>query len=413
MTDNEEDRIAAEVAGLARSTGRTIAVAESLTGGRICAALAAAESASEWFRGGVVAYASEVKRAVLHVAGGPVVSAEAARAMGVGVRDLLDADVGVAVTGAGGPAPQDDQEPGTVFLAVVDGSDAGSEPVRRHIDGDPGEVCAAAVTEALTLLVDRLRLPAVTPPPAAPSGPADPHRADPRPRPPRARPGEGGGAAAAPVRLSRARPPCGRWRPTSHRRRRPAGRGRGPPAALPLRCRRRRWPGARPAARRPGRTRRPGPRWVGRGGVVVGFVGQFVRLFGPQVAAGVDPADARVGRRVDRRVGGPTGHVRLLLREPVGEAAGMRLFVGGRPVLVGAAPPFGRIHPGLERVEAQPVFVELLGTALGVRVGLHGVGVAGRRSTVVVLGHAISYPPSPIRTRATAPGSAFTATSRR
>ena len=99
---------------------------------------------------------------MLHVAEGPVVSAEAARAMGVGVRDLLDADVGVAVTGAGGPAPQDDQEPGTVFLAVVDGSDAGSEPVRRHIDGDPGEVCAAAVTEALTLLVDRLRLPAVT-----------------------------------------------------------------------------------------------------------------------------------------------------------------------------------------------------------------------------------------------------------
>ena len=75
MTDNEEDRIAAEIAGLARSTGRTVAVAESLTGGRICAALAAAESASEWFRGGVVAHASEVKRAVLHVAEGPVVSA--------------------------------------------------------------------------------------------------------------------------------------------------------------------------------------------------------------------------------------------------------------------------------------------------------------------------------------------------
>jgi nicotinamide-nucleotide amidase len=162
VTDDEQaDRIAAEIAGLAHSTGRTIAVAESLTGGRICAALAAAESASEWFRGGVVAYASEVKHAVLHVAEGPVVSAAAARAMGVGVRDLLNADVGVAVTGAGGPAPQDDQEPGTVFLAVVDGSESGSEPVRRHIDGDPGQVCATAAIEALTLLVERLRLPAV------------------------------------------------------------------------------------------------------------------------------------------------------------------------------------------------------------------------------------------------------------
>src|SRR6185312_13957605 len=76
---------------------------------------------------------------------------------------------------------------------------------------------------------------------------------------------------------------------------------------------------------------------------------------------------------------------------------------GGHAVLVDAAPPLGGIHPRLERVEAQPVLVELLRAAHGVRVGLHGVGVAGRRSTVVVLGHAISYPPSPVRTRATAP----------
>jgi nicotinamide-nucleotide amidase len=163
VTDDEQaDSIAGEISGLARSTGRTVAVAESLTGGRICAALAAAELASEWFRGGLVAYASEVKHAVLHVGEGPVVSGEAAHAMGVGVRDLLHADLALAVTGAGGPASQDDQEPGTVFLAVVDGSDAGSEALRRHIDGDPGQVCATTVTEALTLLAERLRLPAVT-----------------------------------------------------------------------------------------------------------------------------------------------------------------------------------------------------------------------------------------------------------
>jgi nicotinamide-nucleotide amidase len=160
--DEQADQLAGEIAALAHSTGRTVAVAESLTGGRICAALAAAESASQWFRGGVVAYASEVKHTVLHVADGPVVNASAAHAMGVGVRDLLDADLGLAITGAGGPAPQDDQEPGTVFLAVVDGSESDSEPVERHIDGDPGQVCATAVTEALTLLAERLRLPAVT-----------------------------------------------------------------------------------------------------------------------------------------------------------------------------------------------------------------------------------------------------------
>jgi nicotinamide mononucleotide (NMN) deamidase PncC len=91
-----------------------------------------------------------------------VVSAEAARAMGVGVRDLLSTDVGLAVTSGGGPAPQDDQEPGMVYLAVVDGSESGSEPGRRHIDGEPGEVYATAAVEALTLPVERLRLPAVS-----------------------------------------------------------------------------------------------------------------------------------------------------------------------------------------------------------------------------------------------------------
>jgi len=45
---------------------------------------------------------------------------------------------------------------------VVDGSEAGEQPVRRHIDGDVGEVCATAVIEALSLLLERLRLPAVT-----------------------------------------------------------------------------------------------------------------------------------------------------------------------------------------------------------------------------------------------------------
>jgi hypothetical protein len=53
---------------------------------------------------------------------------------------------------------------------VVDGSDSGSEPLRRHIDGDPAQVCAATLTEALELLAERLRLPAVTSSAAVGSG---------------------------------------------------------------------------------------------------------------------------------------------------------------------------------------------------------------------------------------------------
>jgi nicotinamide-nucleotide amidase len=153
--DERHEELAAQVSGLARRNGVTVAVAESLTGGNVAVALAAAESASEWFRGSLVAYSSEVKHEVLDVPDGPVVSAEAAAAMAVGVRRLLRADVAVGVTGAGGPAPQDGQDPGTVFVAVDDGTE---QHVRRlDLTGDPQEVLVAAAGETLEMLADRLR----------------------------------------------------------------------------------------------------------------------------------------------------------------------------------------------------------------------------------------------------------------
>ena len=120
----------------------------------IASALAQAEQASEWFRGSVVAYSSAVKHEVLDVPSGPVVSAEAAQAMAARVRELLMADVAVAITGAGGPSAQDGHEPGTVFLAV-DGGD-GNHVVRLDLCGEPETVCALATLAALDALVDAL-----------------------------------------------------------------------------------------------------------------------------------------------------------------------------------------------------------------------------------------------------------------
>lgn len=148
------DRLAREVADRARRRGITVAVAESLTGGMVATALAAAEAASEWFRGSLVAYSSEVKHALLDVPDGPVVSAEAAEAMATGVRRLLGADVAVAVTGSGGPSAEDGQEPGTVYLAIDDGSEV---RVRRlGLSGEPGEICADSAEATLRLLLDGL-----------------------------------------------------------------------------------------------------------------------------------------------------------------------------------------------------------------------------------------------------------------
>jgi nicotinamide-nucleotide amidase len=144
---------AERVGELALAQGRTIAVAESLTGGMIASALAQAQRASEWFRGSLVAYSTQVKHQVLKVPDGPVVSSDAATAMARSVRKLLRADISVAVTGAGGPAAQDGHEPGTVFLAV----DGGREQVLRlDLPGEPATVCAAATLAALDALVSTL-----------------------------------------------------------------------------------------------------------------------------------------------------------------------------------------------------------------------------------------------------------------
>jgi nicotinamide-nucleotide amidase len=144
---------AERVGELALARGRTIAVAESLTGGMIASALAQAQRASEWFRGSLVAYSTLVKHQLLEVPDGPVVSSDAATAMARSVRKLLLADISVAVTGAGGPAAQDGHEPGTVFLAV----DGGREQVLRlDLPGEPATVCAAATLAALDALVSTL-----------------------------------------------------------------------------------------------------------------------------------------------------------------------------------------------------------------------------------------------------------------
>jgi nicotinamide-nucleotide amidase len=153
--DEDTRRNRAEQVGeLALARGRTIAVAESLTGGMIASALAQAQQASEWFRGSLVAYSTLVKHQLLEVPDGPVVSSDAAAAMARSARKLLLADVSVAVTGAGGPAAQDGHEPGTVFLAV-DGGDR--EQVRcLNLSGEPAAICAAATLAALNALVSTL-----------------------------------------------------------------------------------------------------------------------------------------------------------------------------------------------------------------------------------------------------------------
>lgn len=142
------------VAMLLDAHGLTLGVAESLTGGLVGARLASVAGASGFFRGAVVAYDSEVKFDVLGVPRGPVVSEEAVIAMAQGARKVLGADVGLAVTGVAGPAEQDGQPVGTVFLGLA--LDDRVEAMHTRLPGDRERVRQFACISLLNLL--RMRL---------------------------------------------------------------------------------------------------------------------------------------------------------------------------------------------------------------------------------------------------------------
>jgi len=163
------------IASLARSHGFGIGVAESLTSGQVAADLGAGPQAASWFRGGLVAYASEVKFDVLGVRPGPVVSEECARQMAWGVASLLDADAVVAATGVGGPDPDEGEPPGTVYVATLV---RGRETCERlDLDGDPQAVLAQTRERALIALLEGLRAVAVESDPDDLSAPRPPDTA--------------------------------------------------------------------------------------------------------------------------------------------------------------------------------------------------------------------------------------------
>ncbi len=135
--------------------GVTVAVAESLTGGLLSAALTETAGASAVMRGGLVVYATELKETLAGVSGELLaergaVDGDVALGLARGVRTRLSATFGLAVTGVAGPDEQDGVAVGTVFVALA-GPD-GETVARRDLTGDRSEIRHAAVGAALELL---------------------------------------------------------------------------------------------------------------------------------------------------------------------------------------------------------------------------------------------------------------------
>lgn len=141
------DRLADEVRRHALGRGMTVVVAESLTGGALSQALARAGDAADWFAGGVVAYRNATKYRVLGVPEGPVVTADAARAMALGALEVTGADVSVAVTGVGGPGAEEGHPAGTVFICAASADEI--RDVAHVFDGEPEDVVALTIEHAL------------------------------------------------------------------------------------------------------------------------------------------------------------------------------------------------------------------------------------------------------------------------
>ncbi len=147
----DDDTMESVVLDRMRTLGLTLAVAESVTGGLVCGRLTSVPGSSEVLRGGVVSYASDVKYDVLGVTPGPVVSDSAAVEMAVGVRSSLGADVGLALTGVAGPAEQDGQAAGTLYvgLALPDGT---TEALAARLPGQRQQMRELSVITALDFL---------------------------------------------------------------------------------------------------------------------------------------------------------------------------------------------------------------------------------------------------------------------
>jgi len=153
----------AELVEACKQRGLTIATAESLTAGLVSAAIADVPGCSAVLRGGVVAYATDVKNSVLGLDAADlehVVSERVASQMARQACEVLNADLGIATTGVAGPDPLDGQEPGSVWIAVHDRVTSRTHTRHLTLSGSRDQIRQGAAKAAISLATELVTLPA-------------------------------------------------------------------------------------------------------------------------------------------------------------------------------------------------------------------------------------------------------------
>lgn len=143
-----------------KAAGKTVATAESCTGGLIGKRITDVSGSSSVYPGGVISYSCEIKRRVLGVDGtildaaGPVCETVAAQ-MAEGVRSLMGSDFGISSTGVAGPNSDDFNNPvGLVYIGLTDGEK--TNILELHLSGDRDSIRVQAAETALSALFDMI-----------------------------------------------------------------------------------------------------------------------------------------------------------------------------------------------------------------------------------------------------------------
>jgi nicotinamide-nucleotide amidase len=145
-----------EVAELLKKTRKTVAVAESLTGGLLSSKLTSQAGSSEFFIGGIVCYNNRIKVMDLGVPANIIahespVSKEVAIALAEGIKKRYRSDIGLSATGIAGPSTTMPPKPiGLTYIGLA--SDQGTVFKELHLTGGRGEIREKAAAAALGLL---------------------------------------------------------------------------------------------------------------------------------------------------------------------------------------------------------------------------------------------------------------------
>jgi nicotinamide-nucleotide amidase len=151
----DDDTLEGVVGAMLRERGFSLATMESCTGGLLASTITDVPGSSDYFKGGLISYATEMKlawgvsREAVERHG--VISVECAREMARAARERLSADVGIGVTGVAGPDEQEGKPAGTVHIALDDGS-GDARVVSYQFAQSREMVKRRAVTTALSLL---------------------------------------------------------------------------------------------------------------------------------------------------------------------------------------------------------------------------------------------------------------------